>query len=96
MYKRQAIRTLRARMRKEAEFPHEVGVFLGYPLADVVGFVRNGGRNCLLCGQWKVYARAQEAAMTFERLRKCKQVYERLFRQGYPLTRLTVGTRATL
>lgn len=28
----------------EAEFPHEIGVFLGYPLEDVVGFVANKGK----------------------------------------------------
>lgn len=26
-----------------AEFPHEIGVFLGYPLGDVVGFIENRG-----------------------------------------------------
>ena len=33
-------------------FPHEIGIFLGYPLADVEGFIRNAGQNCLLCGVW--------------------------------------------
>ena len=28
-----------------AEFPHEIGVFLGYPLGDVVGFIENRGKN---------------------------------------------------
>lgn len=35
--------------------PHEVGIFLGYPLEDVVGFIQNNGKNCLVCGYWKVY-----------------------------------------
>lgn len=89
-----ALRVLRARLRADAEFPHEVGVFLGYPLSDVVAFVQNGGRNCLLCGPWKVYSNACEAARSFARLRKCKEVYGRLFRLGCPLSRLTVGSRA--
>jgi hypothetical protein len=54
------------------EFPHEIGLFLGYPLTDVEGFIRNQGRNYLLCGMWKVYSRVQvaETAFTsFHRLR---------------------------
>lgn len=35
--------------------PHEVGIFLGYPLEDVLGFIQNDGKNCLTCGYWKVY-----------------------------------------
>lgn len=85
------LRTLRVRLQSEEGFPHEIGIFLGYPPADVAGFIRNGGRDCLLCGCWKVYVDACKAARTFERLRKCKEVYARLFACGYPLSRLTVS-----
>jgi hypothetical protein len=47
------------------DFPHEIGLFLGYPLADVEGFIRNQGRNYLLCGMWKVYSRVQVAETAF-------------------------------
>lgn len=88
-----ALRVLRARLREGEGFPHEIGVFLGYPLADVIGFIRNGGRNCLLCGCWKVYSDAVGAARKFARYRKCKEVYARLFQSGCPLSRLTVGAK---
>ena len=39
----------------EMRFPHEIGIFLGYPLADVSGFIKNNGRNCKCIGTWKVY-----------------------------------------
>ena len=39
------LRQLSRRLCLEREFPHEIGVFLGYPLEDVVGFIRNRGRN---------------------------------------------------
>lgn len=39
----------------EAQFPHELGLFLGYPLADVCGFIRNHGKSSLYTGYWKVY-----------------------------------------
>ncbi len=47
------------------EFPHEIGLFLGYPLTDVEGFIHNHGRNYLLCGMWKVYSRIQVAESAF-------------------------------
>lgn len=36
-------------------FPHEVGIFLGYPLWDVEGFIQNNGQNYKIVGYWKVY-----------------------------------------
>lgn len=47
------------------EFPHEIGILLGYPLADVEGFIRNNGRNYILCGMWKVYHRVKVAESAF-------------------------------
>ena len=84
---------LRERLAVSEEFPHEIGVFLGYPLADVIGFIQNEGRDCLCCGCWKVYSNECEALRTFERFRKCKEVYGRLFEQGRPLSQLTVCSR---
>lgn len=37
------------------EYPHEMGIFLGYPLKDVTGFMENGGENYAYLGYWKVY-----------------------------------------
>ena len=39
---------------RNQEFPHEMGLLLGYPVEDVKGFIRNGGENCLYIGYWKV------------------------------------------
>ena len=88
-----ALDTLKARLCDKDAFPHEIGVFLGYPLEDVLGFIKNGGRNCLSCGCWKVYSNECEALKAFERYEKCKAVYQRLFASGCPLTRLTVAAR---
>ena len=88
-----ALRVLRERLRTAEAFPHEIGVFLGYPLEDVIGFIENGGRNCLCCGCWKVYSNECDALRAFERFRKCKSVYERLFASGCSLIRLTVAAR---
>ena len=69
---------------------HEIGVFLGYPLTDIRGFICNEGRNCLCCGCWKVYSEPERAMKLFARYRKCTEAYARLFAAGFPLSRLTV------
>ena len=34
-------------MKDHLSFPHELGLLLGYPVEDVLGFIRNEGRNYL-------------------------------------------------
>ncbi len=85
-----ALERLRQRMEQGEEFPHEIGVFLGYPLADVIGFIENGGKNCICCGCWKVYCDEWEARKTFARYKKCTEVYCRLHRDGRTIRQLTV------
>lgn len=48
------------------EFPHETGVFLGYPLEDVKGFIEHGGKNCSYIGYWKVYSNVERAKQMFQ------------------------------
>ena len=80
-----------ARLRQGGEFPHEIGVFLDYPLADVVGFIRNRGKNSTFTGYWKSYQDPEQAQAQYARLRKCTEVYLRCYRRGVPVTRLTVA-----
>jgi hypothetical protein len=51
---------------KRDDFPHEMGVFLGYPLGDVVGFIEHQGEDFSLSGYWKVYENAEQAKVLFE------------------------------
>ena len=64
--------TLKARLNDIDTFPHEIGVFLGYPLEDVKGFIENCGRQCKLCGMWKVYGDVERAKEMFERYDQCR------------------------
>ena len=82
---------LSRRLCCQAEFPHEIGVFLGYPLPDVVGFIENRGQNFTCCGCWKSYGEPAAARRRFDQLSKCTAVYLRLFHSGTPITRLTVA-----
>lgn len=50
----------------EAAFPHEIGVFLEYPLLDVKGFLENDGKNFIYAGYWKVYQDEQNAVRKFK------------------------------
>lgn len=51
---------------KSQEFPHETGVFLGYPLEDVKGFIKHEGKNCSYIGYWKVYSDVERAKQMFQ------------------------------
>lgn len=84
-----ALQLLTRRMSRSEDFPHEVGVFLGYPLADVRSFIENRGCNSLSCGCWKVYHEPQKAQRTFQRYRGCTESCRRLHRQGLTVPQLT-------
>lgn len=73
-----------------AVFPHEIGLFLGYPLADVRGFIENQGRGFCCAGCWKAYGDRPRAEKNFARLRKCRAVYLKCHARGSTLQQLTV------
>lgn len=52
--------------------PHELGIFLGYPVKDVIGFIENRGKGCLLCRYWKVYHNPRRATCIFDAYDKAK------------------------
>ncbi|HAU87984.1 MAG TPA: hypothetical protein DCW90_21655 [Lachnospiraceae bacterium] len=57
-----------------SDFPHEVGLFLGYPVWDVKGFIEHKGQQYKLCGYWKVYDDVPGALCKFEEydwIKKC-------------------------
>lgn len=68
----QVIARLYARVQGQAEFPHEVGFFLGYPVEDVLGFMRHRGKHYKLCGPWKVYSDVPRAMAMFQELVACR------------------------
>ena len=73
------------------EFPHEIGIFLDYPLGDVIGFIVNQGRNFKCAGCWKVYCDECACRKTFAKYKKCRDVYVRLWQQGRSVLQLTVA-----
>ena len=67
---------------KGGEFPHEMGLLLGYPVEDVEGFMQDGGENCLYTGYWKVYQNAEYARMVFERYDMAREIAVEQVLQG--------------
>ena len=85
------ITKLKKRISNTDDFPHEIGIFLGYPLADVVAFIKNGGKHSKCTGCWKVYSDECEAMRLFEMYEKCQKVYRKMFLLGKSVKQLTVA-----
>ncbi len=60
----QSLRLLKRRF--EDMCPHEIGVFLGIPVEDVLGFITHKGEKCLFCSYWKVYHEPERARSLFK------------------------------
>ena len=82
---------LRKRLHEAEEFPHEIGLFLGYPPEDVRGFIENHAEGYKCVGCWKVYGDEKSARKQFERYKKCTDVYCSQWAGGKSIERLTVA-----
>lgn len=83
------VAALARRMKTGGEFPHEIGLFLGYPPEDVSGFINK--EPCKLTGVWKVYGDKARAEKAFAMYDKCTRIYGRLYNSGVTVERLTVA-----
>lgn len=68
------IEQLKQRFFENGGFPHEIGLFLGYPPEDVLGFIKNNGENYLYSGYWKVYANPDSRKQLFNKITKCRKI----------------------
>ena len=76
---------LKERFFHKTEFPHEIGLFLGYPIEDVKGFRKFGGSGCKMCGYWKVYDNVEQARRVFDSYDKCREFTAAQIRAGYSI-----------
>jgi signal transduction histidine kinase len=80
----EALAHLKSRMQQG--LPHEIGLFLGYPVDDVREFIRNRGQGYILCRYWKVYHDPDKAQYLFDCYdRAKKQVVDSMSRSGLRL-----------
>lgn len=78
---------LRTRLANDG-FPHEIGVFLGYPLRDIYAFIKHRDEGCLLIGEWKVYHNATEAEKLFRRFKACRNALVKRVAAGRTLAEI--------
>lgn len=72
-----------------ADFPHEMGVFLGYPLHDVKGFIEHRGQDYLCSGYWKVYRNEKKAKKTFQLYQTVRRAVLEMISSGGELFELS-------
>ena len=70
------------------EFPHEMGILLGYPVEDVVGFQENCGREFLYTGYWKVYGHLVEKLMLFRLYEQVKEQQIQMLAAGLKVSEM--------
>ncbi len=81
---------LAKRFKNREKFPHEVGLFLGYPPEDVKGFIENGAKNAKTVGTWKVYGDSEKARKKFDMFNRCTGQYLKAFNNKCSLESLIV------
>lgn len=69
-------------MELKQDFPHELGLLLGYPIEDVEGFIENHGKNFLYSGYWKVYKDAELKIRLFKNYERVQTEIVRLLYEG--------------
>ncbi len=79
---------LKKRLALKTETPHEIGLFLGYPLEDVEGFRKYKGAGYKLCGYWKVYGDAEKARRRFAAFDRSRAYFGKQIENGWTLTEL--------
>ena len=88
----ECVAQLCTRLEGSASFPHEIGLFLGYPAEDVRGFIENRTDGCKCVGTWKVYGDETAARKRFAQYEKCTRIYQTKFSVGRSIERLTVSS----
>ena len=79
-------------LKNDSSFPHEIGLFLGYPPSDVECFMKNPCKGVKFCGCWKAYSEPDKAKMIFEKYKRCTESYIEMNKKGRSLAQLAVIT----
>lgn len=70
------------KQRYQQGCPHEIGVLLGIPLKDVLGFMGQG-QDCLSCrGLWCIYGDPEPSLKIMTRIDQCKTYAAALLNKG--------------
>ncbi|MCD8019496.1 MAG: DUF3793 family protein [Clostridiales bacterium] len=77
-----------AYIRHEGDFPHELGLLLGYPAEDVLGYLENKGRNYLCSGYWQVYANPTAKMNLFHKFELARESLIRSISNGIEIQKI--------
>lgn len=78
------------RLRGE-EFPHEIGVFLGYPLKDVKGFLGHPSLKLVEIKGWRIYGHRELSYRTYNRFREARKRVEEMLEGNMSLENILRG-----
>ncbi len=79
-------------LNNDDTFPHEIGLFLGYPPLDVECFMEHPCEGVKCCGCWKAFSEPEKARKIFEKYKICTDTYHRRYKNGKSLAQLAVTT----
>ena len=88
---KQCVADLVNRIRKSGDFPHEIGLFLGYPPEDVRGFIDHNAQDFKCVGCWKVYGDEEKAKCLFAQYKHCTSCYLNQLSKGNTIEQLAVA-----
>lgn len=60
------------------EFPHEIGVFLGYPLKDVLGFMGYGKNELVEIRNWRIYGDKEVSYEVYNNFMRDKAIMKKM------------------
>lgn len=85
---KQMLGLLGGRIQESNDFPHEIGLFLDYPIADVTGFIRYRGGQYKFAGYWKVYSNPNRARRLFEQYTLCRERFCEELQRGKSMVQI--------
>jgi len=63
----------------------------GYPIEDVKAFIEKKGKNCAICGEWKVYQDVENARCLFDKYKHCRESYMAEYENGRKFSDMLVS-----
>ena len=80
------------RERNRNNCPDEIGIFLGYPLSDVIAFASRDTIKCCAVGYWRVYSNEKQALSLFEEYDNARKWVIETLVKGYMPTQLLLAS----
>lgn len=77
---------IQAYYERTGEYPHEIGIFLGYPYDDVRAFMKSGAEKVLYRGYWNVYDNVECAKYMFQTYDRVRSVFLDRTMHGFVLS----------